>query len=168
MLQSLFSLIVLAEVSILGQTVWRQHTNIKWALIAHNLCRSLCSQCKSTAYSLRIPDHSKAFLAPYQRVPHNEECLKEIFNSGLKGLEFCFFHTDSYSSWIFSKVKEKLCVVCSCCCTFKMYLFWGNNMVSPSFKKLSQCHFPSTSVSSVCDVNVSLSLLRIHPEPAVT
>ena len=93
MLQSLFSLIVLAEVSILGQTVWRQHTNIKWALIAHNLCRSLCSQCKSTAYSLRIPDHSKAFLAPYQRVPHNEECLKEIFNSGLKGLEFFVFFT---------------------------------------------------------------------------
>lgn len=73
MLQSLFSLIVLAEVSILGQTLWRQQTRIKWALIAHNLCRSLSSQGKSTAYSPQMPDLSEAFSAPYQHKTH-EEC----------------------------------------------------------------------------------------------
>lgn len=86
MLQSLFSLIVLAEVSILGQTLWRQQTSIKWALIAHNLCRSLSSRCNSTAYSLQMPDLSEAFLAPYQHKPRSEECLEEIFDSELKGL----------------------------------------------------------------------------------
>lgn len=97
MLQSLFSLIVLAEVSILGQTLWRQQTGIKWALIAHNLCRSLSSQCKSTVYSLQMPDLSKAFLTPYQPDSHEEECLERIVK------RLGFFYDHSYCTGILNQ-----------------------------------------------------------------
>lgn len=60
MLQTLFSMIV--EVSILGQTLWRQLSSIKWALIAPNLRRSLPSQCNSTVYSPHISDPKEVFL----------------------------------------------------------------------------------------------------------
>lgn len=83
MLQTWFSVIVLAEVSILGQTLWRQLPSIKWALIAHNLHRSLPSQCNSTAHSPHILDLKEAFLfhikAGYTRV-----------DFGHRGIFWCF------------------------------------------------------------------------------
>lgn len=97
MLQSLFSL-TLAEVSILGQTLWRQQTGIKWALIAHNLCRSLSARCKSTADRLWMPELRGAFSSLTAWA--SQQCLEEIFNSELKAFEsiwgiiiflFCYF-----------------------------------------------------------------------------
>ncbi len=182
MLQSLFSLIVLAEVSILGQTLWRQQTSIKWALIAHNLCCSLSSQCKSTAYSLQMPDLSRAFLAPYQRKPHNEECLEEIFDSELKELwrvwafllslsvywDFKAAHSCLYpqakqelytSGTLFSFLRQTLLMLQhleKCSSTREKNTKKQQTVESLLLKKCLQCHFPSTSVCSVYDVHVYL------------
>lgn len=166
MLQTLFSMIVLAEVSILGQTLWRQLPSVKWALIAHNLCRSLPSQCNSTAYSQHISDLKEAFLFHIKA-----RCTRNDFwHRGIYGvLEYLL---QPLLCRDFKLVNLQLCLKAKrqgkgfySRCT--AHLLWINS--NPKAARSKNCFWNSASgllMPLFSDVHVLFLLLRMHSVPA--
>lgn len=161
--QTLFSVIV--EVSLLGQTLWRQLPSIEWALIAHNLCCSLPSQCNSTAYSQHISDLEEAFLF---RI--TARCTRNDFrHRGIYGVGG-FAAASTLQGF---QVSKSLIVPKSQKSRKRLFQYVHS---SPAFDKLK----PKAAASKNCisnsasglllplfsDVHVLFLLLRIHSVPA--